>query len=244
MVSKVATSRCQFINVTNNLVCKKRARQMYSILGKRCCAFHYNYYAKESIIHIQRIFRGYKCRKYLKSIYNKLPYDVQKIVNHYLREEYYIDKYHNVLEKIVLNKLKNFTKYMDRNTSQYYSYILKTDKLSLNEYITFICNNYDYIEKNINLYLKYKIILEKNYYNYLDKDGNILDSKINYISKITYPMFTYPMLLNKFIDMECKLNIGYTYYRALEWSEIIEYSHLSAKKIYKLLDILKADVVA
>ena len=61
MGSKVTSCRCQCKNVTNNLVCKNRQRQMYTILGKRCCAFHYNYYAKESTIHIQRIFRGYKC---------------------------------------------------------------------------------------------------------------------------------------------------------------------------------------
>lgn len=238
MGSKVTSCRCQFRNVTNNLICKNRGRHMYTILNKRCCAFHYNYYAKDSIIHIQRIFRGYKCRKYLKSIYNKLPYDVQKIVNNYLREEYYIEKYHNVLEKIVLKKVKDFMNYMDTNTKQYYPQILKTNKILLNQYVTFMANNYDYIEKNINLYFKYKIILERNYYNYVRKHRNILFSN-DMSTKIAYPM-----LLNKFIDMECKLDLSYRYYRALEWSQIIEYSHLSAKKIHNLLDILKVDVVA
>ena len=151
--------RCQFRNITNNYVCKSKSKNLNYIFGKRACMFHFNYYAKHAIIIIQKHYRGYKCRKYLNNFYKKLPFDVQKIINFYIREDHYAEIYNKVIKKIVTKKINSFNAFMDYNTFQYTDYIFRTRFDMLSEFIMFIHENYPIIEKNFKLFQKYKNIL-------------------------------------------------------------------------------------
>ena len=86
-------TRCQFKNLTNNNICKHKSKIAYYIFDKKCCLFHYNYYGKLYVINIQRIYRGYKCRKYLNNVYARLPDDLQNIVKFYINQDMYYKKY-------------------------------------------------------------------------------------------------------------------------------------------------------
>lgn len=151
--------RCQFRNISNNYVCKNKSKNLKYIFGKRACMFHYNYYTKDAIIIIQKHYRGYKCRKYLNNFYKKLPFDVQKIINFYIREDHYAERYNKVIKKIVTKKINSFNEFMYNNTFLYDDYIFRTRFDMLSEYIMFIHENYSMIEKNFKLFQKYKNIL-------------------------------------------------------------------------------------
>lgn len=151
--------RCQFKNITNNYVCKNKSKNLNYIFGKRACMFHFNYYAKHAIIIIQKHYRGYKCRKYLNNFYKKLPFDVQKIINFYIREDHYTERYNKAIKKIVTKKINSFNEFMYNNTFQYTDYIFRTRFDMLSEFIMFIHENCSMIEKNFKLFQKYKNIL-------------------------------------------------------------------------------------
>ena len=68
----------------------------------------YNYCVKI----IQKIYRAYRCRRYMNNIYKKLPCDLQAYIIHkYLRRDYYVKKFNYRLEIILNNKLYY---YMDK----------------------------------------------------------------------------------------------------------------------------------
>lgn len=55
---------------------------------------------------IQKIYRAYRCRRYMNNIYKKLPCDLQAYIIHkYLRRDYYVKKFNYRLEVILNNKL-------------------------------------------------------------------------------------------------------------------------------------------
>lgn len=143
--------RCQCKNITNNLICKNKMKNPNYFIGKKFCNFHYNYYTNKNATIIQKFYKSYKCKRYVNNIYKKLPLDIQNIINYKIREQHYIDKYHNVIKNIIITKMIKFIDYMNKN--------INNINLYNNEYIISVFNNYKYIEKHFYLYSKYKIIL-------------------------------------------------------------------------------------
>jgi hypothetical protein len=167
-------------------------------MGKNVCKFHFNYYASKSAIIIQKIYRGYKARKYINNIYIRLPYDVQKIVNFYIREDHYIKKYNSLINNIVSKKIELCLNYMCENINIYNNYNFPVGQTVTN-YITFIYNNYEYIEKNFKLYFKYKKVL--------DKEDTILRR---------YTIFR--PYINRHVNIHGKINILFHFYRTIKIS--------------------------
>lgn len=153
-------NRCTFIN-KNNKICKHKSKKDNFIFQKKCCGYHLNIYGKIYATYIQRIYRGYKCRKYLNKIYKNVPDDVQNIINYYIKEEQYIINYLKVLTKIVVKNMSNFICYMDMNTRHYNGFVFQLDMNSLIDYSEFIFSKREYIMNNYKLYYKYKELLKK-----------------------------------------------------------------------------------
>lgn len=76
--------RCQCKNITNNKICLHKSKNLFIINNKKYCTFHMNYYHNKYAITIQSIYRGYKKRKYLNNIYNKLPDDLQNHILYFI----------------------------------------------------------------------------------------------------------------------------------------------------------------
>lgn len=96
--------RCQIINKTNGLVCKKNSS--FILNNKRCCKFHYNYYMQKYAIIIQKYYRAYKNKKIINNIFLKLPDDLQRKIVFHMREEFHYNKYKKCIENIIYNRLK------------------------------------------------------------------------------------------------------------------------------------------
>ena len=159
MPKNSCSRRCQCKNVTNNLICKNKSNNLYTLFNKKYCSYHYSYYTKRYAINIQKIFRGNKTRKNIKNIYMNLPDDIQRKIVYYIREQHYYNKYKNVMRKIVYNKLSKFEYFMNHSEGMQYSdYALSRYNELLISYITFIYENLNYIETNYDLYLKYRDI--------------------------------------------------------------------------------------
>ena len=169
--------RCQCKNITNNLICKNKMKNLNYFIEKKICNFHYNYYRNKYANIIQKFYKSYKCRRYINNIYIKLPLDIQNVINYKIREQHYINRYHNVIKNIIITKIIKFIDYMDNNINLY-NYNINNEYMN---FIMFIFNNYKYIEKNYYLYSKYKIILihkSLNDYNIFKTSLNIYNRKI------------------------------------------------------------------
>lgn len=187
--------RCQFINITNNYVCKNKSKNLNYIFGKRACIFHLNYYAKDAIIIIQKHYYGYRCRKFLKKIYIKLPFDVQKMINFYIREDHYSERYNKVIKNIVTKKINSFDEFMHNNTFQYTDNIFRTRFDLLSEFIIFISNNYSIIKKNFELFSKYKNILSYTNHKKCRIFPTSLDNLFYYKNKIKIALYYYKKII-------------------------------------------------
>ena len=119
----MSSKRCSCTAISTGLKCKIKTRNIYC--GKYVCHIHSNILFSHSILLIQKIYIGYRTRQKLKIIFKRLPTDLQKRVLWYMRESFYIKRYHNVIRKI-----------LDKKTT----------------FITLYENTYDFFLKIINLY--------------------------------------------------------------------------------------------
>ena len=155
-------NRCQFKNLTNNNICKNKSTCVYYIFDKRCCKYHYSYYGKKYAIYIQRIYRGYKSRKYLNNVYNRLPDDLQNIVKFYINQDMNYKKYVKKIWNIVVLKMLRFICHMKEKTNMYNTYVFQLSRDDLSEFENFIYEERDNILYNFNLYFKYETVLSNN----------------------------------------------------------------------------------
>ena len=79
--------------------------------NKKLCWCHYNKLTRDSIIIIQKCYRGYKSRRYLK-IYKNLPDDIQLKIKYNISKEHYYKLHckniYNVLNKRYLSFKNKF----------------------------------------------------------------------------------------------------------------------------------------
>lgn len=151
-------------------LCKK------PIFSKSICLCYNHLILKHnnSIIKIQKTFRGYKTRKKINNIYKKLPNDIQNIVLYYINLPIYYNNYYKKIKNIIYKKTKNLLYYNYNDNDNY------NDKLS----IDYIDKCYYYINKyhpiiNINeikilfvLNNELKFIVNNYIYNYLNNENN------------------------------------------------------------------------
>lgn len=127
-----------YCNFSNKYNCKNKS--IIIIKQKNICLKHFNIYYKKYILLIQKVYKGYKCRKKIKTIFYDLPRDIQKIVLYYINLPIYYRRYYNKLQDIIYNKS---------------NYLFTNNKFNINNII-----------KSYNLYNKYYIILNLNFLKY------------------------------------------------------------------------------
>ena len=189
-------TRCQFKNLTNNNICKHKSKNVYYIFDKKSCLFHYNYYGKLYATNIQRIYRGYKCRKCLNNVYNRLPDDLQNIVKFYINQDLHYKKYLKKIWDIVLLKILDFIYRMALYTNRYNTFLFQLRGDALIEFGNFIYEERDNILYNFNLYFKYEDVLNNKNIKATNTlpAGSILVK--NYSSVISHNLKKYKDLLN------------------------------------------------
>lgn len=97
---------------------------------EKYCWSHYNQLCKEIIIVIQKMYRGYKCRKKINNIYIKLPDDIQQIILNYVREDFYYKRYCNniytlINKRFIFHNIVNSS--LIQTTDEYILNIFKQD---------------------------------------------------------------------------------------------------------------------
>tara|TARA_B100001057_G_scaffold496670_1_gene598714 strand:+ start:193 stop:771 length:579 start_codon:yes stop_codon:yes gene_type:complete len=138
--------RCRSKNITNNKICHNK--NIIVLNYKPFCTIHYKYYINYYATIIQRYYKGYKQRKTIKNIYNKLPIDLQKHIIYFIRQDHYYNKYKKIINKIIQAKINTF--------------LLKLYNLWYTDTLKYISNNFNYVINIYTLYAKYHIILNKN----------------------------------------------------------------------------------
>lgn len=94
-----------------NKFCKKHSYSKLICL----CFNHLILKHNNSIIKIQKIFRGYKTRKKIDNIYKKLPKDIQNIILNYINLPIYYNNYYKVLRNIINKKIYKLLYYNHNN---------------------------------------------------------------------------------------------------------------------------------
>lgn len=131
-------------------LCKKYKQQLFCLNKNLLCINHSKLLYNAQLIFIQKIYRGYKVRKYLKQIFNRLPRDLQihilsfnnkstkndeiNYINKYLHKiTYKINSFSNIRSHIItLKELENIlafilkhNKVIDSKWKNYYHYYFK-----------------------------------------------------------------------------------------------------------------------
>ena len=82
--------------------CKKKSYE--KIRSSTFCINHINLIYYYKIRYIQKIYKGYYCRKKLKSLFYNLPCDIQKHVIYYINEPIYYKNLLKTYNKIIIKK--------------------------------------------------------------------------------------------------------------------------------------------
>lgn len=143
------------------------------INDKKLCWCHYNKYTINSILTIQKYYRGYKCRRYIK-LYKNLPDDIQIIIKRKISYQYYYNKYCNSIYKILKNRFNRFDTAIKNITNKYQTVIFAND-------IEFLDNFMNSIYPTYILYNKYFDIVTFTNNNDMFKDIKILHIHSNAI---------------------------------------------------------------
>ena len=92
-------------------ICKKYKQPLFCLSKRLLCINHSKIMFNAEINIIQKIYRGYKVRKYLKNIFNRLPRDLQIHIlsfNNKSTKKDEINRINNYLHKITY-KINNFS---------------------------------------------------------------------------------------------------------------------------------------
>ena len=118
--------KCSHLQI-NNKKCNKF--HFITINKLPYCFNHSQLLYNKYVIIIQKYYKGYKSRKYLKNIFKKLPCDIQNIIKFYINESLYNKKYINTLTKIITNNTHDLHNYMFYDKKLTIKYIYNCYKL-------------------------------------------------------------------------------------------------------------------
>lgn len=158
-----------------------------------------------SIIRIQKIWRGYKSRKIINNIYRKLPCDIQLKIKYMVSTQYYINKYNNSVIKIIYKRLDWLIDTISRIdifdfNHMYDSYVNIINTIILYvKYINYIDDNKKFTINSLIMYFydmltvilteKLYVLNKKNYLKYQNRyrlNINYDNELIEYINKKNY----------------------------------------------------------
>ena len=160
-----------------------RCKKAFSFVCNRtkCCAIHVNTYLKY-VLTIQRVYKGYICRKYVRLL-ARLPCDIQRRIVYYMREPLYNARRNKRLQAILCKRFvtifgtpKNIMSgFIVTNVNaflgDYKSRVLTMNKTQFNDHVLDIAHLHK-------LYIKYMSITDNAYNNMLFHITNIVNNHI------------------------------------------------------------------
>ena len=161
----------------------RRCQKSFSFVCNKakCCSIHVNTYLKY-VLTIQKAYKGYICRKYVKLL-AKLPCDIQRNIVYYMREPLYNSRRNERIQAILCKRFvtifgtpKNIMSgFIVTNVNaflgDYKSRVLTMNKTQFNDHILDIAHLYK-------LYIKYMSITDNKYNNMLYIITNIVNNHI------------------------------------------------------------------
>ena len=99
------SKKCSCIALSTGKKCRTKITHMYS--NKHMCYIHAKKFLGNYALLIQKIYIGYRSRKKLNTIYNRLPNEIQDIILYHMRQDYYNKKYNESLSKIIIKRYYN-----------------------------------------------------------------------------------------------------------------------------------------
>jgi len=160
-----------------------RCKKAFSFVCNRtkCCAIHVNTYLKY-VLTIQRVYKGYHCRKYVRLL-ARLPGDFHDRIVYYMREPWYNARINKRLQAILCKRFvtifgtpKNIMSgFIVTNVNaflgDYKSRVLTMNKTQFNDHVLDIAHLHK-------LYIKYMSITDNAYNNMLFHITNIVNNHI------------------------------------------------------------------
>ena len=161
----------------------RRCQKSFSFVCNKakCCAIHVNAYLKY-VLTIQKTYKGYICRKYVRLL-AKLPCDIQRNIVYYMREPLYNARRNECIQAILCKRFvtifgtpKNIMSgFIVTNVNaflgDYKSRVLTMNKTQFNDHILDIAHLHK-------LYIKYMSITDTEYNNMLYIITNIVNKHI------------------------------------------------------------------
>lgn len=184
--------------------CKKNKYPIFNCNNSNYCTNHTKLLFNNFVITIQKIYRGYRRRKYVKIIYNRLPRDLQHYILNFNKKN---TKHHDTINSVILKKtykIKSLTNIEDNE--------ITLDELTniiimLNKYYQLLeikwLNYYKYYFNNIkailvSLIYKKTFMLNINIYNSLNFYSNLLNNNFNKVSLLLITKInTFNYLINE-----------------------------------------------
>lgn len=191
---------------------------------KKLCWCHYNKLTRDSVMIIQKCYRGYKSRRYLK-LYKNLPDEIQSIIKYNISKEHYYKLYCNQIYKLLNKRYISFNYKLIELKQHHLNIVDIPDYLFIdyfNEHIFPVYTLYNKyseiitITRNSNMlfqarclhFLSYQIIAKITYIaqNYFYNINNVYDNAINSIdnsididiyNKLKYSIFIINSLSEK-----------------------------------------------
>jgi len=147
--------RCACITRTGGRRCKKAFSFVCN--KTKCCFIHAKAYLNY-VLTIQKAYKGYHCRKYVKLL-AKLPCDIQGRILFYIRDSLYNARRNNRIQNILCKKFVTFfgfPKNLDAHFANvflgnYRSSILTMNKAQFNEHVLLIAHLYKLYTKYITI---------------------------------------------------------------------------------------------
>lgn len=168
--------KCDCIKYTKN---KCRNNSFLVINDYSYCLNHALLLYNKYVIIIQKNYRGYKVRRYLKNIFYKLMPELREIIIYYINHDYYKKKYLNIISSIIVKKTYNLHDYKNLN-----------EKLSI-----------QYLYNCYKLYSKYYSIIPINYLKHAYILGNQISSLCDILLYHDQIVFTYNYLIFDKIEL-------------------------------------------
>jgi len=170
--------RCQAVTLKG-----RRCQKAFSFVFNKalCCTIHAYPYSSYSLI-IQKAYKGYRGRKYVKLL-AKLPCDIQQKILFYVRQSYYNARRNKSIQAILCKRFVSifgtpksiWSGFIVTNANaflgDYKSRVLTMNKTQFNDHILHIAHLYK-------LYIKYMALSDTNYDTMLYHITNIVNKHI------------------------------------------------------------------
>ena len=209
--------RCQ-CKTNQNKRCKLTANFAFANIS--LCYIHAKKLYNSQVSLIQSVYRGYICRKKLKTLFYPLPDEIKDIVLKHMREEYYITNYNKSINKILKKRVDNLF-------GNPYIYVNLTT-LNINE----LRNKIVYYENIIdiyNLYTKYIYITEE-----------IYDTRLVKLLHTLWDIFIAQSRWHNILDANGEyMDLQSDSYRIIYYklkNALTKYKELYTKEYYRMLD--------